>query len=132
MATDDIQHLWRMRDTYRQTIQILEERQARFGGDLPTYMEIELNQARRDKEATEAKLQLLQPSDDLGSDARLALVEYKLNMLRDEFQTAWKQDDHKRQARQQSADSRMNTVMALQVLSIVVAVVAIITFLASR
>lgn len=119
MATDDIAHLWRMRDAYKDVIRVLEEKQARFAGSLPTYMQIELEQARRDKEATEAKLQLLQPSDALGSDARLALVEYKLNLLRDAFQEAWLGDEKRRNDRQSKVDKHMLILMILSVLSLV-------------
>lgn len=118
MALDDVQHLWRMRDAYKDVIRVLEERKARFGGDLPTHMEIELQQAQRDKEATEAKLQLLQPSDALGGDARLALVEFKLNMLRDAFAEAWLTDERKRNERQRKVDTRQALIVALQIISI--------------
>lgn len=88
MTDEDLRHLWDLRTSYLERIRLLEARQARRG-ELSSGDALELAQARRDKEAVEASLQLVPPSqevnDAIGYDGRLAVVEYQIKALSQMF-----------------------------------------------
>lgn len=75
---DDLEHYYKMRDSYKTRIKLLKERKA-LRGELSTADALELAQAERDLEVLEADSRTLAPSPELvaqlGPDARLAVLE---------------------------------------------------------
>ena len=89
MTDEELQHLLALRTKYLDRIQILEERKAEMGPAMPSSMEIELLQARRDLEAVEARMQTVPISRDLrqviGRDAAVIVLEYRVKAIEDKL-----------------------------------------------
>ena len=89
MTDEELEHLLGLREKYLDRIRVLEERKAEMGPALPSSMEIELLQARRDLEAVEARMQTVPISRDLrqviGRDAQIIVLEFRVKALEDKF-----------------------------------------------
>ena len=89
MTNEELEHLVGLREKYLDRIRVLEERKAEMGPALPSSMEIELLQARRDLEAVEARMQTVPISRDLrqviGRDAQIIVLEFRVKAVEDKL-----------------------------------------------
>ena len=88
MTDEELQHLLTLRAAYIARIQLLEERQARRG-ELPSGEALELNQAQRDLEGIEARLQTVPVSREarqaIGPHAQIIILEFRVKALEDKL-----------------------------------------------
>lgn len=89
MTTDDarqeIEHIWEAREITKRSAAALEKQIKSFAGYAPTYMTLQLEQARADIELYSQKLQVLMHSDKaietVGGDALGVMVTYRLKEI---------------------------------------------------
>lgn len=99
MSEDRITQLLALHHAYCERLNILELRKAELGPAFPSGQQLELEQAKRDRDLVAAELHLLSPSPEARSatsdEARWLLVEWRFQTLSKRVDDALKQFERK-------------------------------------
>jgi hypothetical protein len=130
--TEDIRHVIELREIKQRVLRDLERQAARFAGQVPTHISIELEQTRQDIKLLDERLQIIPHSqeavDAVGGDALAITINYQLKALDSRLSEAlqrvlnaqirieassdeWRRNEREiRQERQTEHDERMTAV----------------------
>ncbi len=128
----ELQHLLQMRDRTRRRLFKLQEQIAGMGDEAPAHVRIDAEQAAKDLELIEIRMQTVDPSPEvaaqLGVEGRVAIVEWRMTGLADKLGDAltyfgdqlaivreeareWRETERRtREERQKVSDERLGQI----------------------
>lgn len=121
MSEDRVTQLLTLHHAYSERTDILERRRAELGPTFPSGQQLELEQAKRDRDLVAAELHLLSPSADAraatSDEARWLLVEWRFQSLSKTVDDALRQFEQ-RMVDYQTADAqaRQHSQLSLRLL----------------